>query len=158
MAKAIEKAIDALEYKGATYTKVDAAIAKAKALNKDNYKDFSGVEVAVKAVVRGRNITEQSEVDKMAKAIEEAIAALEKSCQYPNLQNIRTPSTGDTSNLRLWIALLFISGGVAIGTTVVSRRKSTTELNSVPLLHLSARQKRLEYVLFVTRKPQTAGF
>lgn len=31
--------------------------------------------------------------------------------------------TGDTSNLALWIALLFISGGAAIGTTVVSRKK-----------------------------------
>ena len=83
MAKAIEKAIDALEYKGANYTKVDAAIAKAKALNKDNYKDFSGVEAAVKAVVRGKNITEQSEVDKMAKAIEKAIDALEyKGANY----------------------------------------------------------------------------
>ena len=33
------------------------------------------------------------------------------------------PQTGDTSNLVLWIALLFISGGAAIGTTVVSRKK-----------------------------------
>ena len=83
MAKAIEKAIDALQYKGADYTKVDAAIAKAKALNKDNYKDFSGVEAAVKAVVRGKNITEQSEVDKMAKAIEKAIDALQyKEADY----------------------------------------------------------------------------
>ena len=35
----------------------------------------------------------------------------------------RNPQTGDTSNLALWIALLFISGGAAIGTTVVSRKK-----------------------------------
>ena len=76
MAKAIEDAIAALQYKDADYTKVDAAIAKANALNKNDYKDFSGVEAAVKAVVRGKNITEQSEVDKMAKAIEDAINAL----------------------------------------------------------------------------------
>ena len=76
MAKAIEDAIDALQYKNADYTKVDAAIAEANALNKNDYKDFSGVEAAVKAVVRGKNITEQSEVDKMAKAIEDAINAL----------------------------------------------------------------------------------
>ena len=67
----------AMTYLPADYTKVDEAIAKANALNKDNYKDFSGVETAVKAVVRGKNITEQSEVDKMAQAIEDAIAALE---------------------------------------------------------------------------------
>ena len=76
MAKAIEDAVSALQYKGADYTKVDAAIAKANALNKDNYKDFSAVEAAVKAVVRDKNITEQSEVDAMAKAIEDAITGL----------------------------------------------------------------------------------
>ena len=76
MAKAIEDAIAALQYKDADYTKVDAAIAKANALKKDDYKDFSAVEGAVNAVARGKNITEQTEVDAMAKAIEDAIAAL----------------------------------------------------------------------------------
>ncbi|MCC2232229.1 YDG domain-containing protein [Lachnospiraceae bacterium CLA-AA-H215] len=33
------------------------------------------------------------------------------------------PKTGDTSNLALWIALLFISGGAVIGTTVVSKKQ-----------------------------------
>ena len=124
MAKAIEDAIAALQYKDADYTKVDAAIAKANALNKNDYKDFSGVEAAVKAVVRGKNITEQSEVDKMAKTIEDAIAALEKktASTKPGTSD-KSPQTGDTSNLALWIALLFISGGAAIGTTVVSRKK-----------------------------------
>ena len=37
--------------------------------------------------------------------------------------DLKSPGTGDTSNLALWIALLFVSGGAAIGTTVVSRRK-----------------------------------
>ncbi len=124
MAKAIEDAIKVLEYKGANYSKVDEAIAKANALNKDQYKDFSGVEVAVKAVVRGKNITEQSEVDKMAKAIEDAIAALEKkpASTKPGTSD-KSPQTGDTSNLALWIALLCVSSGAAIGTTVVSRKK-----------------------------------
>nr|WP_270540805.1 sortase B protein-sorting domain-containing protein [Coprococcus sp. AF102-57] len=35
----------------------------------------------------------------------------------------KSPQTGDTSNLALWIALLFVSSGAAIGTTVVSRKK-----------------------------------
>ena len=83
MAQAIETALSALQYKGADYTKVDAAIAKANALNKDNYKDFSAVEAAVNAVVRGKNITEQGEVDAMAKAIEDALAALQyKDADY----------------------------------------------------------------------------
>ena len=124
MAKAIEDAIAALQYKDADYTKVDEAIAKAKALNKDDYKDFSGVEAAINAVVRGKNITEQYEVDKMAKAIEDAIAALEKkpASTKPGTSD-KSPQTGDTSNIALWIALLFVSGGAAIGTTVVSRKK-----------------------------------
>ena len=124
MAKAIEDAIAALQYKDADYTKVDAAIAKANALKKADYKDFSGVETAVKAVVRGKNIMEQSEVDKMAKAIEDAIAALEKkpASTKPGTSD-KSPQTGDTSNLALWIALLLVSGGAAIGTTVVSRKK-----------------------------------
>ena len=124
MAKVIEDAIAALQYKDADYTKVDAAIAKANALNKNDYKDFSGVEAAVNAVVRGKNITEQSEVDKMAKAIEDAISALEKkpASTKPGTSD-KSPQTGDTSNLALWIALLFVSGGVAIGTMVVSRKK-----------------------------------
>ena len=124
MAKAIEDAIAALQYKDADYTKVDEAIAKANALKKDEYKDFSGVEAAVNAVVRGKNITEQSEVDAMAKAIEDAIAALEKkpASTKPGTSD-KSPQTGDTSNIALWIALLFVSGGAAIGTTVVSRKK-----------------------------------
>ena len=77
MAQAIQDAIAALQYKEADYTKVDEAIAKANALKKDDYKDFSAVESAVNAVVRDKNITEQDEVDAMAKAIEDAIAALQ---------------------------------------------------------------------------------
>ena len=77
MAKAIEDAIAALQYKDADYTKVEAAIAKANVLKKDDYKDFSAVESAVNAVVRDKNITEQDEVDAMANAIEDAIAALQ---------------------------------------------------------------------------------
>ena len=72
----------AMTYLPADYTKVDEAIAKANALNKDNYKDFTAVEAAVKAVVRDKNITEQSEVDAMAKAIEDAIAALQNKSAH----------------------------------------------------------------------------
>ena len=76
MAKAIEDAIAALQYKGADYTKVDEALAKANTLNKNSYQDFSAVEKAIADVVRDKNITEQSQVDAMAKAIEDAIAGL----------------------------------------------------------------------------------
>ncbi len=124
MAKAIEDAIAALAYKDADYTRVDEAIAKANALKKDDYKDFTAVENAVKAVVRGKNITEQAEVDQMAKAIEDAIAALEKkTASTESGKSDNSSQTGDTSNLALLLLLLFISGSAAIATTVVSRKK-----------------------------------
>ena len=149
MAKAIEDAIAALQYKDADYTKVDAAIAKANALNKGNYKDFSAVETAVNAVARGKNITEQGEVDAMAKAIEDAIAALQykdadKTTPAPAATatpapaatatpapaatatpQYTIPQTGDTSNPALLVVLMLVSGSAAIGTAVVaSKRKN----------------------------------
>ena len=77
-AAAITNAINALTYIDADYTKVDAAIAKANGLNKDEYKDFSKVIEAINAVVRGKNITEQGLVDSYAEVIEKAISELEK--------------------------------------------------------------------------------
>ena len=35
----------------------------------------------------------------------------------------KSPQTGDTSNLALWITLLFIGGGALIGTTVTEKKK-----------------------------------
>ena len=120
MAKAIEDAIAALQYKGADYSAVDAAIAKANALNKDEYKDFSAVEAAVNAVVRGKTFKEQDDVDAMAKAIEDAIAALEKK---PVEMTVQLPQTGDDSNLALWTALLLVSGA-AICTIMAGKKKN----------------------------------
>ena len=149
MAKAIEDAIAALQYKAADYTKVEAALAKANALKKDDYKDFSAVESAVNAVVRGKNITEQDEVDAMAKAIEDALAALQykdtdKTTPAPAATatpapaatatpapaatatpQYTIPQTGDTSNPALLVVLMLVSGIAAIGTAVVaSKRKN----------------------------------
>ena len=98
----------AMTYLPADYTKVDAAIAKANALNKDNYMDFSGVEAAVKAVVRDKNITEQSEVDAMAKAIEDAINAL-----------VRKSSGGDDSDPTYAIE---VGKDIRNGTVTANRR------------------------------------
>ena len=41
----------------------------------------------------------------------------------PSSNATTSPQTGDNSNFTLWIALLLVSGGAAIGTTVVSRKK-----------------------------------
>ena len=147
MAQDIENAIAALQYKDADYTKVDAAIAKANALKKDNYKDFSAVEAAVNAVARGKNITQQAEVDAMAKAIEDALAALQykdtgKTTPAPAATatpapaatatpapvatatpQYTIPQTGDTSNPALLAVLMLVSGSAAIGTAVVGSKK-----------------------------------
>ena len=93
----------------ADYSRVDAAIAKADALNRDDYVDFSAVEQAVRAVVRGKGSRRQQEVDAMAAAIEAAISALEKK---PAGQPI-CPKTGDESPLLLWFALLAASAALA---------------------------------------------
>lgn len=73
---------------------MDAAIEKANALNKDDYKDFSKVEAAVNAVVRDKDSTEQAEVDAMAAAIEAAIAGLEKRTETPD-PGTQEPETHD---------------------------------------------------------------
>ena len=99
MAQAIENAITALQYKDADYTKVDEAIAKANALNKDAYTDFTAVETAINAVVRDKNITEQGEVDAMAKAIEDAMAALvEKPTEAPTATPTATPTAAPSAS------------------------------------------------------------
>ena len=41
----------------------------------------------------------------------------------------KSPPTGDTSNLMLWIALLFVSGGVLTGVTVFDKRKRHSSNN-----------------------------
>ena len=87
----------AMTYLPADYTKVDEAIANANALNKDAYTNFTAVETAINAVVRDKNITEQDEVDAMAKAIEDAMAALaEKPTEAPTETPTAAPSTSPT--------------------------------------------------------------
>ena len=134
-ADAIYAAIDALVYKTADYTKVDEAIAKAEALNKADYKDFSAVENAIKAVKRDLDITKQAEVDAMAKAIEDAIAALEKKAPTTSGTTNGTTNggnttdgtsdtikTGDTTNMTLWFMMLVVSAGLA-GMFYARKRK-----------------------------------
>lgn len=83
MAQAINDALDNLvekTYGPADYTAVDAAIAAFAAIeDKDLYTDESIATVndAINAVVRGLDEREQATVDAMAKAINDAIEALE---------------------------------------------------------------------------------
>lgn len=62
----------------ADYTKVDEAIAAAKAIDGSHYTNYDAVEAAINAVDRNKSKLEQADVDKMAQDIRDAIAALKK--------------------------------------------------------------------------------
>lgn len=62
----------------ADYTKVDEAIAVAKAIDGSRYTNYDAVEAAINAVDRNKSVLEQADVDKMAKDIRDAIDALVK--------------------------------------------------------------------------------
>lgn len=73
----------------------------------------------VKEIVAGLTENEKAMLGKDAlgklDALDEKIKSL--------AEEANSPGTGDTSNPALWIALLFISGGFVIGTTVVGKKK-----------------------------------
>ena len=125
MAQNILEAIDALEYKPIRYDQVRTAIDKAEALNQEEYKDFSRV-AAVKAVVWDKNVTEQADVDAMAKAIE----ALEKKPVPPGTPSgsgepeTGVPATGDASSTAVWMVFTLLGMvGFAVAGTMAFKRK-----------------------------------
>ena len=101
MAKDINDAVEALVYKSADYTELDKAEKAAKALNKDDYEDFSEVEKALAAIDRTKNITEQADVDAMVKAINDAVANLVKktpASSQPDSENSSDNSSDISSS------------------------------------------------------------
>ena len=73
----------------------------------------------VKKLLEGLTENEKAMLDKDALGKVDALAEkIQKLAEEAN-----SPKTGDTSNLALWIALLFISGEAVIGTTVVSKKQ-----------------------------------
>lgn len=73
----------------------------------------------VKKLLEGLTENEKAMLDKDALGKVDALAEkIQKLAEEAN-----SPKTGDTSNLALWIALLFISGGAVIGTAVVSKKQ-----------------------------------
>ena len=50
-----------------------------------------------------------------------------KEPEKPSSGETTSPKTGDTSNILLWVALLFVSGGALVGATVVGKRKKSAE-------------------------------
>ena len=113
MAAAINTAIDGLKLKTADYSKVDEAIKKAEALNAKDFKDFSKVNDAIKAVVRDLDITKQTEVDAMATALNTAIDGLVKV-------ETNAPATGDYTNMSAWLGLSMLA---MLGATTTLRKR-----------------------------------
>ena len=77
----------------------------------------------VKKLLEGLTENEKAMLDKDVLGKVDALA--EKIKKLAEDEN--SPKTGDTSNPALWIALLFISGGIVTGTTVVSKKKRRSE-------------------------------
>ena len=115
---------------------MDAAIAKAEALNPGDYTDFSAVEAAVSAVTRGLDITHQAEVDAMAQAIEDAIASLEKAPGTPTEPD--TPSGGNGSSSGTATGDGSANGGQSSGSTSPKTGDYTAPVLAVSLLAAAA--------------------
>ena len=122
MALALQNALNGLVLKDADYTAVDAALAKAAALNRDDYLDLTAVDTAVNAVIRGKKIDEQSVVDAMAKAIEDALAAL---------QTKPTPTPAPTEAPQATAAPTAAPTATAAPTTVPTAAPAVTAAPSV---------------------------
>ena len=132
MADAIEAAVAALE-RLADYGAVDAAVAKAEVIDRSLYTErtLAELDAAVAAVERGYGETRQAEVDAMAEAIEDALAALEEvpaSEPKPEPQpkpkpeqgaddEGALPATGDPT------ALLAPALGLVGGAALLARRR-----------------------------------
>ena len=128
MATAIENALKELVLKGADYTKVDEAIKEAEKLNPEDYDNYTDVQNAIDAVVRGLDITKQADVDAMASDIIEAIQQLNKKPEVkpevkptpddkptPEVKpetdkDTTTPPTGDTTNYAFLFGSLLAAG------------------------------------------------
>lgn len=54
-----------------------------------------------------------------------SVSSTTPSENKPSTGGTTSPKTGDTSNPVLWITLLFVSGGAAVGTVVIGKKKKT---------------------------------
>ena len=93
-------------------------ISKLPSVDDAKLSDKSALD-QVKKLLEGLTENEKAMLSKDALDRVDALAEkIQKLAEEAN-----SPKTGDTSNLALWIALLFISGGIVTGTTVVSKKK-----------------------------------
>ena len=108
-------AIDALVLK-ADYSKVEAALAKVpQNLKLYTAETVAALEEAIAGVEYGYGTDRQDEVDRMAKAIEDAILALVE---------LDTPPTGD-NDVTIWGVMLCLSVAVILGCMIFLGKKKT---------------------------------
>ena len=100
---------------------------------KEDYKDFSEVEKAIAAVVKGLDITKQEEVDGYAKAIEEAISKLEvkeaEATEEDKKHNTgkeetkgnEVTKTGYDTNVMIYVVAFVLA--ISLGIILFVRRK-----------------------------------
>ena len=132
-ANAINEAISKLVLKDADYKKVNEAKAKVPSnLNIYTEETVNALQEALDAVEEGKNITEQTEVDAMAKAIYEAISKLvlkdatstkqeavtptvkvettnKETVKAENKKEVKKVKTGDSTNSVLYLGLFGFS-------------------------------------------------
>ncbi|MBQ4283874.1 MAG: hypothetical protein IJB96_08120 [Lachnospira sp.] len=101
--------------KGVDYAKLNSAVDAYNLLDLESYKDVTAVQAAIEAA-KNLDGADQAKVDAMAKAIEDAIAALEK------LPEQSSPGTGDATPIGAFAGLAFISM-IALAASVLFDRK-----------------------------------
>ncbi len=130
VARAINEAVDNLEYLPADYSKVEMAIAESKKVEKKLYSEatLTALNQSICAVEYGLNITEQAKVNGFAEQINNAISALE----YANIVLRNEPhgvivsatakeiDPGTTLTVDLKDSSDLQSGNFAVGGTVKS--------------------------------------
>lgn len=83
----------------ADYTAVNDAIASAEAIDGSLYANYGDVEAAINNVDRSKSKMQQADVDAMAKAIEDAMAALvEKPTEAPTATPTATPTAAPSAS------------------------------------------------------------
>jgi prophage tail gpP-like protein len=114
----------------ADYSAVDAAIARASALDRSGYSNFAAVDTAIAAVTRGKLLSSQADVDAMAAAVNDAIDALipvhdaapSDHSGQPAVSSkaagttVSSPATGDASDIAFWAGMgtIALFGMIAI--------------------------------------------
>lgn len=126
-------------FAGADYGAVDAAIAGAQNLKREDYTNFEIVDAAIGAVIRGKDFREQAVVDGYAEAVRAAVAALVPVSPIPVVEGAdQTVEVGEGSGIVIkadWAFDKFLSvlvDGTEIGTDCYTAAAGSTIITLNP--------------------------